>query len=142
MATTSKSIKYVIYQDKRKGGTGKYYGKAIHENEIGLDELATRIQAGCTLKRSDITACIIELIEVMQDELLAGNVVNLDGLGSFRINIESSGSDTAEEYSATENIVGCHVRFLPTGTKDTATGKVTRTLTAGAKFEKATTYRA
>ena len=138
---TARSIKYTVYQDTKKGGTNKFYARAAHLNTIGTEELAQKIQASCTLKASDVIACIRELVETMKDELLAGNVVNLDGFGSFRVNIKSSGAVTEDEFTVTDNIKGCHVRFLPAGAKDSASGAIVRPLIQGVRFEKLAGYR-
>ena len=134
-------IQYVIYQDKKKGGTGKYYGRAVQSTTIDTEALAERIQANCTLKKSDVQACLVELAEVLKEELQNGNRVKLDNFGIFWISIKSTGADTAEEYSSTENVTGFRVRFLPQGSKDTASGKITRDFLEGLKCQKATGYR-
>lgn len=134
-------IQYVTYQDTKKGGTNKFYGRAVHVTTINSDALAERIQRNCTLKISDVKACLSELSEVMREELQNSNRVHLDGFGTFYINIKSTGAVTEDEFTATENVVGFRCRFLPEGTKDTASGKVTRDFFAGLKCQKATGFR-
>ncbi len=69
-------IQYVTYQDNRKEiGTHKFYGRAVHTTTIGTEALADRIQRSCTLKVSDIVACLKELSEVIKDELGNSNRV-------------------------------------------------------------------
>ena len=111
-------IQYVTYQDNRKEiGTHKFYGRAVHTTTIGTEQLADRIQRSCTLKVSDIVACLKELSEVIKDELGNSNRVRIDGLGTFYVNIKSVGAESEEEFVASENVTGAHIRFRPEGCK-------------------------
>jgi len=134
-------IQYVTYQDNRKEiGTHKFYGRAVHTTTIGTEQLADRIQRSCTLKVSDIVACLKELSEVIKDELGNSNRVRIDGLGTFYVNIKSVGAESEDKFTATDNITGFRVKFLPEGRKDNATGKITRTWVDGLKVQKATGF--
>ena len=116
-------VQYVTYQDNRKNiGTGKFYARAVHTTTIGSEQLAERIQRNCTVKKSDVYAVLIELAEVMKDELQNSNRVKIDNFGTFKINIKSTGAESEDKFTATENIVGARVRFQPTQRRDTATG--------------------
>ena len=130
------TILYNVYQDNRKNiGTGKFYGRAIHPNVIDSDALAERIQRNCTVKKSDVYAVLIELAEVMKDELQNSNRVKIDNFGTFKINIKSTGAESEDKFTATENIVGARVRFQPTQRRDTATGNTTTYFTDGLKYK-------
>ena len=134
-------IQYVTYQDNRKEvGTHLYYGRAVHTTTIGTEQLADRIQHSCTLKVSDIIACLKELSEVIRDELGNSNRVRIDGLGTFYVNVKSKGAESEEEFTATENITGFRVKFLPEGKKDGTTGKITRNWLEDLKVQKATGF--
>lgn len=65
------SIFYRLYQNKLKDSKsfGKYYARAIHTDTVDLDDIADVIERNCTLKRSDVKACLTELVEVMRDAL-------------------------------------------------------------------------
>ena len=135
------TILYSTYQDNRKNiGTGKFYGRAIHPNVIDSDALAERIQRNCTVKKSDVYAVLIELAEVMKDELQNSNTVKLDNFGTFKINIKSTGAESEDKFTATDNIVGTKVRFRPEFTRDSATGNIKVNFTDGVKFQKATGF--
>ena len=45
-----------------------------------------------------------------------------------------------DEFTATDNITGTHVRFRPEFTRDTATGNIKVNFTDGVKFQKATGF--
>ncbi len=81
------------------------------------------------------SAVLIELAEVMRDELQNSNTVKLDNFGTFKINIKSTGAESEDKFTATENIVGARVRFQPTMRRDTATGNTTTYFTDGLKYK-------
>ena len=134
-------IQYVTYQDNRKNvGTGKFYGRAVHTTTINSDTLAERIQSSCTLKISDVKACLVELVEEMKRELQNSNKVHLNGFGTFYINVKSTGAESEDKFTANDNITGFRCRFVPEGHKDIATGKISRTFLDNLKVQKATGF--
>lgn len=52
------------------------------------DELAAEIEGRCTLTRTDVMAVLSALSNVLGEELLAGNRVQLDGIGTFGISVD------------------------------------------------------
>lgn len=130
------SIKVKAFQDKRKDSNNLWYFRAIHPSTINRDTLADRIQANCTVKRSDVLAVLTELVEVMNYELSNGNKVLLDGFGYFYIGVKSIGSIEKEDLDIEQNIQGFRCGFLPTGTRDTATGITSRTFCSGLKAQR------
>ncbi|MBQ0074143.1 MAG: HU family DNA-binding protein [Prevotella sp.] len=130
------ALKYVIYQQKRKGGNNLFYGRAVHSDTITLSSIADRVQRNCSMKKSDVLAVLTEMVETMQDELHNSNKVKIDGLGTFYLSIKSSGAITQDEYNANENVKGIRVNFLAEGKKNN--GTMSRTFTNGVKIVKAT----
>ena len=94
-------------------GYGKWYPRAVMTNTVDTDALATIMQRNCTVKKSDILAVISELIETMQDQLQDSKRVKLNGFGSFKIGMSSTGADKASDFDARKNIKGLHVLFMP-----------------------------
>ena len=134
-------IQYVTYQDNRKNvGTGKFYGRAVHNTMISTDQLAERIQRNCTCKKSDVLAVLTEMGEVIKDELQNSNSVKIDNFGIFKVGIDSIGAESEDKFTATDNLQGAHVNFLPSGKKDAATGVIIRNWLEGLKFQKATGF--
>lgn len=129
-------VLYRVVKDTRSGGTGFYYGRAVQLNTVNLDSLSAIIQRNCSMKKSDVLAVLTELVEVMQDQLQNSMTVKLDGFGSFKIGLRTKGAEKEEDFTATANIIGSRVNFLPEGHKDTSTGKVTRTFLSGISFQK------
>lgn len=134
------ALNYKIYQSNRKGDTqGKFYARALHTGTVTIDDLATIMQNNCTLKRSDIRAVLIELIEVMTTQLQNSNRVKLEGLGTFKLGISTTGAATAKEFTAVKNIKGTHVLFQPEVKIDTNKTR-TRALVTGVMLREADIY--
>lgn len=126
------AIQVNVYQDKRKNGNKLFYGRAYHVNTINREQLAERIQANCTVKRSDVQAVLTELVEVMNYELANSNKVLLDGFGYFSIGCKTSGALTKEEWNVNDNLKGFRVNFLPASKRQN--GKVSsKTFISGLK---------
>ena len=53
----------------------------------------------------------------MIEQLLNGNKVKIDGIGTFYLNVKSSGAESEEEFTCAENIKGLRIRMLPEGAK-------------------------
>ena len=133
---------YSVYQDTKKGGTNKFYGRATHPNTLNLDDIADRIQRNCSMKKSDVYAVLIEMVEVIKDEISNSNKVCLDGFGYFYNTIKTIGSVTEDEFTANDNIVNIRTRFLPCATVNTATGTRTRTtISDNITFKKVVGFR-
>ena len=106
----------------KQKGYGKWYPRAVMTNTVDTDALATIMQRNCTVKKSDILAVISELIETMQDQLQDETMqdqlqdskrVKLNGFGTFKIGMSSTGADKASDFDARKNIKGLHVLFMP-----------------------------
>lgn len=126
------------YSDGRQDpANNKWFARAIHIHTVSTDEIAERIEAKCTLTKSDVKACVEALIHEIRDLIQNSNAVKLDGLGTFKLAIRSKGADSLEEFAVNRHIVGSRVLFQPAKTKDSATGKVIAALTYGTKCAKA-----
>ena len=97
----------------KQKGYGKWYPRAVMTNTVDTDALATIMQRNCTVKKSDILAVISELIETMQDQLQDSKRVKLNGFGSFKIGMSSTGAEKASDFDARKHIKGLHVLFMP-----------------------------
>ena len=115
------AVKYKLYQENRKNSKyqGKWYGRAVHEDTVGIDELADIMQANCTVKRADILAVISELVETMKTQLQNSMRVKLDRFGSFKIGLNTSPADSAKDFTPQKNVkrLGTRTRSFLTGTK-------------------------
>jgi len=91
---------------------GKWTAKAVHSRTVSTPEIAQYIERQCCLKRSDILACLAELAEQLIHHLHDGDIVELDGIGRFKLEIDSS--PARSPYTLTrDNIRGVHCIFTP-----------------------------
>ena len=137
-------VRYTLSQDNRKNSTtrGMWYGRAKMTGETGLNTLAQRIQRNCTVKRSDVKAVmavLTELVEVMQDELQAGHKVKLEGFGSFKIGLNTTGAESAKLFTVSKNVKGLHVLFQPE-VKKSADGTRVKTFLSGVQVAEYESY--
>ena len=109
------AVLYRVYKDNRENSltSGQYFARAIHTDTIGLKEMAMEIEENVSVKYSDVSAVLIELINVMNRHLNASERVVLDGFGSFKIGLKTKGALRKEDFSASKNIVGSRLNFCP-----------------------------
>ncbi len=128
------AVKYRIYQLKNStegnAYNGKWYARAVVDEVTDTQALAELIQRNCSVKRSDVMAVLTELSEVLKDELLAGNRIKIDGIGSFKAGFTSKPADTRAEWTPQTNITGTHIVFQPESVVTIAGGHRTRSVAA------------
>ena len=109
------AVLYRVYKDNRENSltSGQYFARAIHTDTIGLKEMAMEIEENVSVKYSDVSAVLIELVNVMNRHLNASRRVKLDGFGAFKIGLKTKGALREEDFSATKNIVGSRLNFCP-----------------------------
>ena len=87
--------------------------------------MADKIQANCSVKKSDVLAVLTELAEVMTSELQDSKVVKIAGLGAFKLTLKCVGAESIKEFSPAKNIKQVNIRFSPEAHVDA--GSKTRT---------------
>ena len=122
------AILYRVYQDTRENAltSGQWFARAVHTQAVNLQQMAMEIEENVSVKYSDVSAVLIELVNVMNRHLNASRRVKLDGFGAFKIGLKTKGALREEDFSATKNIVGSRVLFQPEYTVDVATQKRNR----------------
>ena len=138
------SVKFKLYQDKRRTSafSGKWYARTVVSNVVSTEQIAEKIQRNCSMKKSDVTAVLQELSEVFREELLDGNRVIIDGIGSFKVGMSSGPADSSADWSVTKNLRGSHIVFKPETIDTVSAGTRTRTAAAlrDIEFEKLGEY--
>lgn len=126
------AVKYRLYQDNREKSPqkGKWYAKAVVDEVVDTSQLAELIQRNSSMKRSDVVAVLTELSEVLRDQLLAGNRVKIDGLGSFKVGFSSRPADKREDWVPTTHISSTRINFQPETMDTYSGGKRTRSASA------------
>lgn len=128
------AVHYRLYQNNNSKSEQykKWYGRSVSLGTVTTYDLAADIEANCTVKRADILAVLSELVVSMKKELQNSLRVKLDGFGSFKIGLSTTGTDTAKEFNARHNVKGMRILFLPELRTD-ASGRRTRTFLDGCR---------
>ena len=95
-----------------KDAAPKYYGQVQSTGDVNIREMATRIQANCTVTKADVYAVLVALEDVITDALKGGEIVRLGDLGTFQIGISSKGAATEEDYDVSL-IQKARINFRP-----------------------------
>lgn len=90
----------------------KYYAKMQAKDAVTLDQIAEDIAYSTTLTDSDVLAVIRAFIKQMNKHLANGMIVRAENLGSFQLQLQSTGTETAKEFKST-NITGVTIQFRP-----------------------------
>lgn len=124
------ALLYTLYQinrsfkDGRKDpANGKWFARSTMLETKGIDYLAEECAYSTTVTKADCKGVIEALIRVMQQTMNNSYAVKLDGLGTFKLGLKTKGALEAEDFSVANNVVGVHVNFEPSYTRDAATGR-------------------
>ncbi|MDR2283430.1 MAG: HU family DNA-binding protein [Sphingobacterium sp.] len=90
----------------------KFYARPVHTGEISLEDLAADISHASSITESDVYAVLQSLIREIPRNISRGYIVRLGNMGSFRVSTRSTGSDLAEEVTAS-NILSPKLLFHP-----------------------------
>lgn len=89
-----------------------FYAKAQADGVVTLNEIAEDVSYASSLTDGDVLNSIRGVIRCMRKHLSNGRVVSLGELGSFQLQISSSGASTKEEFNAA-NIRKAKFQFRP-----------------------------
>ena len=97
------STKYTVIARRKPGdptAPEKYYPSVKSSGRITLRQLSKQIAEISTVSSVDTMAVLEALLTLIPREISNGNIVNLGDFGTFRLRIQSKGSDTPEEVTA------------------------------------------
>ena len=95
---------------------GKVYAKAVVNQTIGIDGLASHMSKHNTVfSRGVIKGLLTDMVDCIQELTLEGIAVKIDDLAIFSVGIKSTGAESAEQFNAQENITGYKLRARATG---------------------------
>lgn len=136
------AVRYKLYQNTRKGSKNfnMWYARATMTGVVNLAQLAEQMQANCTVKKSDIMAVLTELVEEMKIALQDSKRVKIDGFGSFKVGIHSTGAESPKDYNVNKNIRSLSIKFQPES-HISADHKRTKTFLAGVTVKEADPYK-
>lgn len=90
----------------------KYYAKMQASGVVTMDEMAEDISYATTLTDGDVLNAVRALIKQIKKHLAAGKIVRVENFGTFQLQLHSEGTDTEEEFSAS-NITEASIQFRP-----------------------------
>ena len=125
-----RAVTYSVVARKKPNdleGSAKYYALAQARGEMGIREMADRIQQMCTVTRADTLAVLVALEEEVCRGLCNGEIVRLGELGSLQVGVKSEGVRLEADFH--ESMINkIWVRFRP--------GMVLKGMLDGAAFER------
>ena len=93
-------------------GPKKWYANARARGATDERGMAEKISRGTALSTPDVKAAIEALLQEIPRELADGQIVQLGDLGSFRLTLQSEGTDMPEQFTK-ERIRKVKVNFMP-----------------------------
>lgn len=105
--------KYKNNNSQRQECFGKWYGRVVITETVGIEAIASKMQDNCTVKRADILAVLSELGPTMTDLLKDSKRVKIPYLGAFKLGLSTKGEDNPEKFNVRNNVTGVHVLFQP-----------------------------
>ena len=108
------SVRYRKVQDKRQGNKnyGKWYGRAVHLNNVSTKELAEEIAHSTTATYADTLAVLNELSVALRRHLLNSDRVEIEGIGAFKVGIRSAPANTSADFGA-QNVKSYRINYQP-----------------------------
>ena len=98
----AKSVTYSVVPRRNpseKGTPPKFYAQAQARGDVSLREMSERIQATCTVHKSDVYAVLVALEDVVADAIQNGEIVRLGDLCTLQVSLSGKGSVTEEDYT-------------------------------------------
>ena len=113
--TMARSVTYSVVPRRNpseKGTPPKYYAQAQARGDVSLREMSERIQATCTVHKSDVYAVLVALEDVVADAIQNGEIVRLGDLCTLQVSLSGKGALTEEDYT-TDLIKRAKIIFRP-----------------------------
>ena len=111
----ARSVTYSVVpriNPSEKSAPPRFYAQAQARGSISLREMAERIQATCTVHKSDVYAVLVALEDVVADAIQNGEIVRLGDLCTLQVSLSGKGALSEEEYT-TDLIKRAKINFRP-----------------------------
>ena len=111
----ARSVTYSVVPRRNpseKGTPPKFYAQAQARGDVSIREMAERIQATCTVHKSDVYAVLVALEDVIAEAIQNGEIVRLGELCTLQVSLSGKGAMTEEEYT-TSLIEHTKINFRP-----------------------------
>ena len=111
----ARSVTYSVVPRRNpseKGTPPKFYAQAQARGDVSLREMSERIQATCTVHKSDVYAVLVALEDVVAEAIQNGEIVRLGDLCTLQVSLTGKGALTEEDYD-TSLIKRAKINFRP-----------------------------
>ena len=95
-----------------KDASPKYYAQAQARGDMNIRDMADRIQASCTVHKSDVYAVLVALEDVVAESIQNGEIVRLGDLCTLQVSLLGKGAISEEDYN-TALIKRAKINFRP-----------------------------
>ena len=83
---------------REKKDPPKFYAQAQARGDVNVREMAERIQATCTVHKTDVYAVLVALEDVVKEAIQNGEIVRLGELCTLQVSLSGKGTLTEKEY--------------------------------------------
>mgnify|MGYP003504375071 FL=1 len=83
---------------REKNDPPKFYAQAQARGDVSIREMAERIQATCTVHKTDVYAVLVSLEDVVKEAIQNGEIVRLGELCTLQVSLSGKGTLTEKEY--------------------------------------------
>ena len=97
----ARSVTYSVVpriNPREKNDPPKFYAQAQARGDVSIREMAERIQATCTVHKTDVYAVLVALEDVVKEAIQNGEIVRLGELCTLQVSLSGKGTLTEEEY--------------------------------------------
>ena len=109
---------------EKKRTEDRYYARSRKTGSVGFDLFSEEIASNCSAKPSDVILVLTELCDVMRHHLLAGEEIDIPGLGSFHVGVKSDSVENPADFDVERHIHDLHIKFRPASRRDPVTWKL------------------
>lgn len=83
------AIQFEFYRNPNSEGTNKkrYHARVVSFGRVDTEQLAKEIHQESSLSKNDVKAVLMMLADKMKEHLNEGRKVNLEGIGTFQVNL-------------------------------------------------------
>ena len=86
----ARSVTYSVVPRTKPGEKNdapKYYAQAQARGDVSIREMAERIQATCTVHKTDVYAVLVALEDVVKEAIQNGEIVRLGELCTLQVSL-------------------------------------------------------
>lgn len=118
-----------FYKKAYNPKTNVYYPRAITiGSAVNTNQIAEALANRSTVTKTDVKAVLTEMADVMSQYMAQGKSVKLEGLGSFRLGLNTKGVANEEDFDFQTQLQHVKVNFTPETSYPASTGSATRSM--------------